>query len=76
VWYNSVVKTQPATTDVRITFRLPEDLHAQVAELARRHLRSLNAELVYLLRDAIAQNGAANLPTARSETDPAAQLKP
>jgi len=70
------MKTQPLTTDVRVTFRLPEDLHAQVVVLARRHLRSLNAELVYLLRDAVAQNLEADSPTARSASDPAAQPKP
>jgi hypothetical protein len=69
------MKTQPLTTDVRITFRLPEDLHTQVVALARQHLRSLNAELVYLLRDAVAQSFAADSPTVHSASDPADQPK-
>lgn len=41
------------TDQIRITLRLPEELHQMIAELARRDLRSLNAEIVTLLRRAI-----------------------
>lgn len=38
---------------IRITLRLPEDLHQAISELAKRDLRSLNAEIVTLLRLAL-----------------------
>lgn len=38
----------------RITLRLPAELHADIEELAQEDLRSLNAEIVVLLREAVA----------------------
>jgi hypothetical protein len=38
----------------RITLRLPTDVHASVAQLADQDVRSLNAEILVLLREAIA----------------------
>ena len=40
--------------EVRITLRLPVDLHARLAAHARCERRSLNADLVYLLEGALA----------------------
>ena len=37
----------------RITLRLPADVHTAVSEMADIDLRSLNAEIVILLREAI-----------------------
>ncbi len=37
----------------RITLRLPGDVHAAIAELADQDVRSLNAEILVLLREAI-----------------------
>lgn len=37
------------------SFRMPEDLRAEVIELARANSRSLNAELVVLLHEAVTQ---------------------
>ncbi len=45
--------------DKQLTLRLPEDLHKQVVEIARDDMRSLNAEIVVLLREAIAAREAA-----------------
>ena len=39
--------------DVRIGLRLPADLHARIVELARQEQRSLNGQLVYLLRKSL-----------------------
>jgi hypothetical protein len=36
----------------RITLRLPGDLHARLADLARAERRSLNSEIVHLLESA------------------------
>lgn len=38
----------------RITLRLPAELHAEIEELAKSDLRSLNAEIIILLREAVA----------------------
>ena len=38
----------------RITLRLPAELHAEIETLAESDLRSLNAEIIILLREAIA----------------------
>ncbi len=37
----------------RITLRLPADVHTAVSEMADTDLRSVNAEIVILLREAI-----------------------
>ncbi len=39
--------------DIRITFRLPEDVHDAVQKLASQDVRSLNGELLVLLREAL-----------------------
>lgn len=38
---------------VRLILRLPIDLHAQLVAMAREQQRSLNSQIVYLLRRAI-----------------------
>lgn len=43
------------TAIVRITLRLPSDLHAALADLARREDRSLHAQIIYLLRRALVE---------------------
>lgn len=42
---------EPST--VRTQVRLPADLHRRIVQLAERDLRSLNAEMVWLLRRAV-----------------------
>ncbi|MER5727808.1 toxin-antitoxin system HicB family antitoxin [Streptomyces sp. NPDC002138] len=44
-------------SEVRVTLRLPADLHARLAAHAERERRSLNADLVYLLEGAIGPGG-------------------
>ena len=39
--------------EVRIGLRLPADLHVRIVELARQEQRSLNGQLVYLLRKSL-----------------------
>ena len=41
--------------EVRLTIRLPADLHRRLTELARREHRSLNGEMIALLEQAITQ---------------------
>ncbi len=48
---NGATPTEPPR-DVRITLRLPADLHTALQTLARADDRSLNREIVALLRDA------------------------
>jgi hypothetical protein len=38
----------------RITLRLPSDVHDEITRLAEQDVRSLNAEILVLLREAIA----------------------
>jgi hypothetical protein len=38
---------------IPLTVRLPEDLHAALAERAHRDARSLNGQIVFLLREAL-----------------------
>ena len=39
--------------EVRYALRLPPDLHAALVELARREDRSLNQQLIRMLRDGV-----------------------
>lgn len=43
-----------------LTLRLPDELHNQVKEHADQDERSLNSELVVLLREAVKARGEAN----------------
>jgi hypothetical protein len=38
---------------IRLNLRLPDDLHAELVEWARREERSLHAQILYLLRQAV-----------------------
>ena len=38
----------------RLTLRLPEDIHEEVSKLAEEDYRSLHAEIIVLLKEAIA----------------------
>lgn len=40
---------------IRLLLRLPRDLHDALAEWARADERSLNSQIVYLLRRAVAE---------------------
>ncbi len=40
--------------DIRTNLRLPEELYAQIKQLAARDLRSVNAQMIALLQEAIA----------------------
>lgn len=44
----------PNEPEKQIKIRLPESLHADISALADRDLRSLQAEIVFLLRKAVA----------------------
>jgi hypothetical protein len=48
----------PDAREIRITLRLPADLHASLRHLAQRDDRSLNREIVALLRAAIPPDAA------------------
>lgn len=41
--------------EVRISLRLPADLHKLLADRSEKDLRSLNAEILFLLREALKQ---------------------
>jgi len=38
----------------KITIRLPGDVHAKIVDFAKNDMRSLNAEITVLLKEAIA----------------------
>ncbi len=42
-----------AEREVRYALRLPPDLHAALVELARREDRSLNQQLIHMLREGV-----------------------
>lgn len=39
--------------DVKLTVRLPEDLHQELVRVASEEERSLNQQIIYLLRRAL-----------------------
>ncbi|MEV4806308.1 Arc family DNA-binding protein [Nonomuraea sp. NPDC049421] len=43
---------------IRITLRLPDDVHAQVAARAQTERRSLNSQIVHLLETALTADQA------------------
>lgn len=51
------------------SFRMPDDLRAQVNALARANSRSLNAELVLLLHEAVTQRTSAAPTTSAPVVD-------
>ena len=59
-----------ARHEVRYALRLPPDLHAALVEIARREDRSLNQQLIHLLRDAVRRDNRrprADRPTGLKE---------
>jgi hypothetical protein len=48
--------------EIRITLRIPASLHAALLERARRDLRSLNGEIVYLLQRASSEPDSGQIP--------------
>jgi hypothetical protein len=50
--------------DVKVSVRLPESVHSRLTDLARRERRSLNAQLVVLLEQAL---GTRPVDQTRSE---------
>lgn len=51
--------------EIKLILRLPPDLHALVKALAERDERSLNKEIVYLLKRAAAQEDQPRPGSAR-----------
>jgi plasmid stability protein len=49
---------------------LPESLHAQLKERARRHHRSLNGELIAVLQDAVLAQESAPQPSSPPQRRP------
>lgn len=39
-----------------LTIRLPDELHSEIAEIAKNENRSLNNQIIYLVRRGIAEN--------------------
>ena len=40
---------------VKLTLRIPDDLHGRIVDLAKRERRSLNSEITILLENALGQ---------------------
>ena len=51
--------------EVRYSLRLPPDLHGALVEMARREERSLNQQLIYLLRQAVRRDAERRKRQAR-----------
>lgn len=45
----------PDKAEKKYTLRIPEDLHAQLEEQARKERRSLHGQILVMLQDAIEQ---------------------
>ena len=45
-------------TEKRLLLRLPGELHQEITDLAEQDVRSLNAEIIVLLREAISARRA------------------
>ena len=56
--------------EVKTQLRLPTELHGQVKRLADEDLRSLNAEIVILLREALQARGVESAAPRREEPMP------
>jgi predicted transcriptional regulator len=41
------------STEISITIRFPKELVAKIKELAKKHVRSTNGEVIYLVQKAI-----------------------
>lgn len=52
--FNTVMETE----EVSVSVRFPADLRDALKALAKRENRSMNAQVVYLLRQAVRQQGA------------------
>jgi len=52
---NEIEQTVENLVSTSVTFRLPNDLRANLERIARREDRSLNGQALYFLRRAIAQ---------------------
>ena len=57
---------------VRFTLRIPKELHKQLAVLAKRDERSLNAQILYILKTGAARQGVsdAGLPVELGSLEP------
>ena len=44
------------TEDIQIRVRIPRTLHQDLKALAKKEVRTLNGEIVYLLLEAVKQN--------------------
>lgn len=49
-----MAKTKEAAEEKKLTIRIPEELHQALVEAAKQDSRSLNAEILVLLRAALA----------------------
>lgn len=52
-------ETDTADPRVRITARLPVDVHTKLVRRARRNHRSVNAEILHTLQRSVARGGKA-----------------
>jgi predicted HicB family RNase H-like nuclease len=49
-----MTKTKSSSAEKKVTIRIPENLHQLLVEAAKQDERSLNAEIVVLLRKGLA----------------------
>lgn len=45
-------------SNVRVTFRLPEELHEKLMRIARENERSLNSQMIHMLKKACLEEQA------------------
>jgi len=54
--YHATMKKKSSTAEVKLTVRLPMEMHAALVEAARQHNRSLNGEMLTAVGDHLKKN--------------------
>ena len=49
--------------DVKLTLRIPDDVHRRIVALAKRERRSMNSQITVLLEIALAQTDSGERPS-------------
>ena len=49
--------------DVKLTLRIPDDVHRRIVALAKRERRSMNSQITVLLEIALAQTDSGQQPS-------------
>ena len=57
-WHNNTTMKKLMTSEIKLTVRLPKEMHAALVEAARTHNRSLNGEILTAVGDHLKKRSA------------------